>query len=156
MYRFAKSKFFDHTHYLVHTNIPRKRHFCLITLGYRYRAWNSGYQVKQHDRPLTLYSTDTHFNASRTDSFRKHCDEQFLLFQQCFQLNQVTVSPYVHIFDIISLFAVELKKRKIGISGKGLIESITTNVTNVTWGWHRSRSNCTKNSLILDLHHLLT
>ena len=31
-------------------------------------------------------------------------NEQFLLFPQCFQLNQITVSPFVHIFDIISGF----------------------------------------------------
>ena len=47
-------------------------------------------------------------------------DKQFLLFPQCFLLNQVIVSPFVHIFDIMSLFAAELEKPKIGISGKGL------------------------------------
>ena len=47
-------------------------------------------------------------------------DEQFLLFPQCFLLNQITVSPFFQIFDIISLFAVELEEPKIGISGKGL------------------------------------
>ena len=30
------------------------------------------------------------------------------------------VSPFVNIFDIISLFAAELEEPKIGISGKGL------------------------------------
>ena len=50
-------------------------------------------------------------------------NEQFLLFPQCFQLNQVTVSPFVHIFDVKSLFAVELEEPKIGISGKGLTTS---------------------------------
>ena len=29
-------------------------------------------------------------------------NEQFLLFPQCFLLNQIIVSPFVHIFDIIS------------------------------------------------------
>ena len=48
------------------------------------------------------------------------CNDQFLLFPQCFLLNQITVPPFVHIFDFISLFAAELKKPKIGISGKGL------------------------------------
>ena len=47
-------------------------------------------------------------------------NEQSLLFPQCFLLNQIIVSPFVHIFDIISLFAAELKEPKIGISGKGL------------------------------------
>ena len=46
-------------------------------------------------------------------------NEQFLLFQQCFLFNQITKSPYVNIFDI-SLFAAESEKPKIGISGKGL------------------------------------
>ena len=48
------------------------------------------------------------------------CNKQFLLFQQCFQLNQITVSPIVHISNIISFFAAELKEPKIGISSKGL------------------------------------
>ena len=47
-------------------------------------------------------------------------NEQFLLFPQCFQLDQKTVSPFVHIFDIISIFVIELEGPKIGISGKGL------------------------------------
>ena len=47
-------------------------------------------------------------------------DEQFLLFPQCFLLNQITVSPFFHNFDIISLFATELKESKIGMSGKEL------------------------------------
>ena len=47
-------------------------------------------------------------------------NEQFLLFPKCFLLNQIIVSPFVHIFDIISLFAAELEEPKIGISGKEL------------------------------------
>ena len=47
-------------------------------------------------------------------------NEQFLLFLQCFLLNQLTVSPFVHIFDITSLFAAKSEKPKIGISGKDL------------------------------------
>ena len=42
-------------------------------------------------------------------------NEQFLLFPQCFLLNQKIESPFVNIFDIISLFAAELEGRKIGI-----------------------------------------
>ena len=53
-------------------------------------------------------------------------DEQFLLFLQCFLLNLITVSPFVHIFDIISLFAAESEEFKIGISGKG--PNIATNM----------------------------
>ena len=46
--------------------------------------------------------------------------EQFLLFPQCFLLNQMIVSPFVHIFHIISLkkFATEIEEHKIVISGK--------------------------------------
>ena len=39
-------------------------------------------------------------------------NEQFFLFPQCFQLNQITVS----------LFAVELEEPEIRISGKGLTD----------------------------------
>ena len=42
-------------------------------------------------------------------------NEQFLLFPQCFLLNQIIVSPLVHVFDIISLFAAELEDPKIGM-----------------------------------------
>ena len=41
-------------------------------------------------------------------------NEQFLLFPQCFLLNQIIVSPFVHIFVIISLFAAELEEPKTG------------------------------------------
>ena len=47
-------------------------------------------------------------------------NEQFLLFPPCFLLNKIVVSSFVHIFDIISLFAAEMEKPKIGIRGKGL------------------------------------
>ena len=45
------------------------------------------------------------------------CNKQFLLFPQSFQLNQINLYPFVHIYDIISLFAIELEGPKIGISG---------------------------------------
>ena len=48
-------------------------------------------------------------------------NEQFLLFPQCFLLNQILASPFVHIFHIISLFAAEFEEPKMRISGKGLI-----------------------------------
>ena len=50
-------------------------------------------------------------------------NEQFLLFAQCYLLNRITVAPFVRFFDIISLFAAEFKKPRIGISGKGLTVS---------------------------------
>ena len=42
-------------------------------------------------------------------------NKHFLLFPQCFLLNHIIVSPFVHIFDIISLFAAKFEKPKIGI-----------------------------------------
>ena len=52
-------------------------------------------------------------------------NEPFLFFPQCFQLSMITASPLVHNSDIISLFAVQLEKPKIGISGKGLYINIS-------------------------------
>ena len=43
-------------------------------------------------------------------------NKQFLLFPLCFVLNQIIVSPFVNIFDLISLFAAEFDKSKVGIS----------------------------------------
>ena len=47
-------------------------------------------------------------------------NKEFFLFPQCFLLDQIIVSAFVHLFDIISLFAAQFEKPKIGISGKGL------------------------------------
>ena len=44
-------------------------------------------------------------------------DEQFLHLAQFFLLVQIIVSTSAHIFDFTSLFAAELEKPKIGISG---------------------------------------
>ena len=54
-------------------------------------------------------------------------NEQFLLFPQCFLLNQIILSPFVHVFEITSLFAAKFEKHKIGISGKGLTVSTHRN-----------------------------
>ena len=81
-------------------------------------------------RSLTLYSIDTHFDASATvfenivGKGEIAANKQFLLFPQCFLPNQIIVSPFVHIFDIISLFAAELEEPKTVISGKGLTHSL--------------------------------
>ena len=50
--------------------------------------------------------------------------EQFLLFPQCFLLNQKIVSLFVNIFDIVSLFAAELEEPKTGISSNGLKQNL--------------------------------
>ena len=76
---------------------------------------------------LTLYSIDTHFITSKQTAFEnivgqgeiaRH--EQFLLFPQYFLFKQITVYSFVHIFEIISLFASELEKPTTDIWGKGL------------------------------------
>ena len=41
--------------------------------------------------------------------------EQFLLFPQCFLLNQITATPIAHNFDMIYLFTAELEEPKICI-----------------------------------------
>ena len=46
-------------------------------------------------------------------------NEQFLLFPQCLLLHRTIVSPFVHIFDIISLFPAESEEPRIGVRGKG-------------------------------------
>ena len=46
-------------------------------------------------------------------------NKQFLLFRQCFLLNQIIVSPFVDIFDIISLFTAVLEKPKLANQVKG-------------------------------------
>ena len=73
-------------------------------------------------KELTLYSIDTHFEHQQLTGFENIVgkeeiarNKQFLLFPQCFLLNQIIVSPFVHIFDIKSLFAAELEEPKIGI-----------------------------------------
>ena len=37
-------------------------------------------------------------------------NKRFLLFPQLFLLNQIIVSPFVHILDIVSLFSAELEE----------------------------------------------
>ena len=100
---------------------------------------------------LTLYSIDTHLDASTTDSFENivgkggiGCNKQFLLFRHCFLLNQIIVSPFIHISDIVSLFAAELEKPKITITGKGL--TLIVDYKNFTFvhfqGYCRQQNEC--------------
>ena len=42
-------------------------------------------------------------------------NELFLLFPQCFLLNQKITFPFVNIYDIIFLLAAELEEPKIGM-----------------------------------------
>ena len=56
------------------------------------------------------------------------CNYHFLLFPQCLLVNQIIVSPFVHIFDTISLFATKLEELKISQSGQGL-KNINENIS---------------------------
>ena len=58
---------------------------------------------------LTLYSINTHFDQIKTRQFLKTLWEK-----EKFLLNQIIVSPCVHISDILSLFVAELEEPKIG------------------------------------------
>ena len=81
-------------------------------------------------RGLTLYSIDTNFNASTTDSFWKHCGKRrncwsraISSFPTMFSTQSETcihVSPFVNIYDITCLFAAELEEPKIGMWDKGV------------------------------------
>ena len=63
------------------------------------------------------------------------CNEQFLLFPQCFLLIQI-ISSFVHIIGIISLFAAEFEEPKIGTSGNGLKSSeLEEFEDNIKYGW---------------------
>ena len=62
-------------------------------------------------------------------------NEQFLLFQQCFLPSQIIVSPFIHIFDIIYLFAAELVEPNIAIWGRGLIDLYTCKRTRSILYW---------------------
>ena len=44
--------------------------------------------------------------------------EQFLLFPQCFLLNQKTVSPFFNIYDIISFLLLNWKRPKLACEVK--------------------------------------
>ena len=70
---------------------------------------------------LTLYSIDTCFKHQQQTAFENivgkgeiPLNEQFLLFPR-FLLKHITVSPFVHIFAIISLFFAELDEPRIGM-----------------------------------------
>ena len=82
---------------------------------------------------LTLYSIDTHFDASaliltHQQQLLKTLWERekllvmsnFSFFHNVFNSYRIIVYPFVHVFDIISFFAAELEEPKIGIWGRGL------------------------------------
>ena len=69
-------------------------------------------------------------------------NERFLLFPQCFLLNQIIISPFVHIFDIISLFAAEFEVPKISISSKGLSKSSGQDKNSFQSHYHKSMFYC--------------
>ena len=67
-------------------------------------------------------------------------NEQFLLFPQCFLLNQKIVSPYVNIFDIISYLLLNWKSPKL-TWGKGLKQH--------KW-WHNCKLKSENNENIMN------
>ena len=54
--------------------------------------------------------------------------EQFPPFPQCFLLNQIIVSPFFRVFDIISFSATEFEEPKLDKSGRGLTLSQTERI----------------------------
>ena len=78
------------------------------------------------DDNLALYSIDTVLilthqlqtafeNIVEKEEIARN--ERFLLFPQCFLLHQKIVSPFVNIYDIISLFAAESEKLACEVKG---------------------------------------
>ena len=57
---------------------------------------------------LTLYSIDIHQRQTAFENIEGKEEiapnELFLFFPKCFLLNQIIASPFVHIFDTLSLF----------------------------------------------------
>ena len=87
--------------------------FIILTLLHRYSFWRIN---------------NTAFESIVGKGDIAH-NQQFLLFPQCFLLNQIIVSPFVDIFDIISFVVAVLEKPKAGISSKGLKEDYTFSAT---------------------------
>ena len=77
-------------------------------------------------KELTLYSIDTHFDASTTPAFENNVgkeeiarNEQFLLFPQCFQLSQ-KIYPHLSIFlHHVFYLLLNLKSPKLACEVKG-------------------------------------
>ena len=93
--------------------------FHAILVVFVFQCWNP---------KLTLYSIDALFNALITHSFSKTLWEtkkllvtsNFFFSHNVFYSINKNVSPFINIYDIISLFVAELEKPKIGMWGEGL------------------------------------
>ena len=85
----------------------------------------TGHTCVKTKRILTLYSIDAHYDTSTTDRFRKHCgktrncNEQFILFPQCFLLIQIILSPFLHILTSYLYLLLKLKSLKLAYQVKG-------------------------------------
>ena len=79
--------------------------------------------ISYYDPHLNVYSILTHQQQTAFENIvgkeEIAHNKQFLHFLQCFLLGQKIVSPFVHIFDIISLFAVNWKSPKLQYEVKG-------------------------------------
>ena len=78
--------------------------------------------------------------------------EQFLLFPQCFLLNQILESPFVHNFDILSLFAAESEEPKIGISVKWLTQLCPLLTSNFHWKLRNHSKNLYVIALVFQVY----
>ena len=74
---------------------------------------NNSDNNKSSSRQLNSNQLTAFENIVRKEEIPR--DEQILFFLQCFVLNRITASTFVHIFDIIPLFTAELEEPKIGI-----------------------------------------
>ena len=84
-----------------------------------YSLWS--FALYQTTKILTLYFIDTHFNASRTDSFWKHCGKNQTISSFPTMIStQSGTCICICLHDIISLYAAELEEPKISMWGKGL------------------------------------
>ena len=94
---------FDTTVYVVFINFERRKlSFEMLKICHLQTLLNC--RILAFFVWLTLYSIDTHFNASRTDNLENIVrkeeiarNEQFPLFPQCFLFNLKIVSPFVNI-----------------------------------------------------------
>ena len=84
---------------------------------------------------LTLYSINTHQQQTASENIvgkeEIARNEQFLLFPQCFLLNQILVAHLSIFLTSLLLFAAELEEPKIGTRGKGLTSMIYVHVVGV-------------------------
>ena len=105
----GNGKMCGNRHFLFSHYISKSPHFGVV---------NTWYFV------LSLYSIDTHFDASTPTAFENIVgkgeiarNKQFLFFPQCFILNQIFVSSFIHILILKNL--LNLKSLELAYQVKG-------------------------------------